>query len=48
VQVVDGEAEITVGGTPHLVSAGEIIMMPANVPHAVKATDRFKMILTML
>jgi quercetin dioxygenase-like cupin family protein len=48
VQVIDGEAEITVGGTPHVVNAGEMIMMPGNVPHAVKATARFKMILTML
>lgn len=48
VQVVDGEAEITVGDTPHVVTAGEMIMMPGNVPHAVKATARFKMILTML
>jgi len=48
VQVIDGEAEITVGGTPHAVGAGEMIMMPGNVPHAVKATARFKMILTML
>ena len=48
VQVIDGQAEITVGGAPHAVKAGEMIMMPGNVPHAVKATDRFKMILTML
>jgi quercetin dioxygenase-like cupin family protein len=48
VQVIDGEAEITVGGTPHPVRAGEMILMPANVSHAVKATTRFKMILTML
>ena len=48
VQVIDGEAEITVGGTPYAVGAGEMIMMPGNVPHAVKATARFKMILTML
>ena len=48
VQVIDGEAEITVGGAPHVVVAGEMILMPGNVPHAVKATARFKMILTML
>jgi quercetin dioxygenase-like cupin family protein len=48
VQVVDGEAEITVGGTPHTVRAGEMILMPGNVPHAVRATERFKMILTMI
>jgi quercetin dioxygenase-like cupin family protein len=48
VQVIDGEAEITIGGTPHAVRAGEMVLMPGDVPHAVKATARFKMILTML
>jgi quercetin dioxygenase-like cupin family protein len=48
VQVVDGEAEITVSGEPHRVRAGEMILMPAGKPHALKATKRFKMILTMI
>lgn len=48
VQVVDGEAEIRVGGQPHTVGTGQMIVMPANVPHALYATRRFKMILTMI
>ncbi len=48
VQVVDGLAEITIGGVPHALQTGEIIIMPANVPHAVYATERFKMLLTMI
>ena len=47
VQVFDGEAEITVGGIPHRVTAGQMIVMPADVPHAVKAVSRFKMVLTL-
>lgn len=48
VQILDGEAEIHIGGTPHKVNAGEIIIMPANVPHALFAVKRFKMLLTMI
>lgn len=48
VHVVDGEAEITISGTPHRVGAGEMIVMPANEPHGVTATKRFKMVLTMI
>lgn len=48
VQVLDGEARISVGGKPHAVAVGEAILMPANVPHALRATRRFKMLLTML
>lgn len=48
VQVLDGEAEITIAGEKYLVKAGQIILMPANVPHAVKAISAFKMLLTML
>jgi quercetin dioxygenase-like cupin family protein len=46
--VVDGEAEITVGGTKYTVKAGEMIHMPANVPHALQAVSRFKMMLVMM
>ena len=46
--VVDGEANITLGGVPHTVDAGQMIKLPAHVPHAVKANVRFKMLLTML
>lgn len=45
IHVLDGEAEITVGGKPRRVKAGQMILMPAGVPHAVKAVERFKMTL---
>jgi quercetin dioxygenase-like cupin family protein len=48
VQVIEGEAEITISGTPHRVREGELILMPANQPHALKAIERFKMVLTMV
>lgn len=48
VQVLDGEAELTIGGKPVKVGAGEIALMPANVPHAVNASAPFKMLLMML
>jgi quercetin dioxygenase-like cupin family protein len=48
VQVVDGEAEITISGKPHRVQGGEMILMPAGEPHALKALKKFKMILTMV
>jgi quercetin dioxygenase-like cupin family protein len=48
VQVVDGEAEITIAGKPHRLRAGDVIILPAHQPHAVKAVSRFKMLLTMI
>ncbi len=48
VQVVDGQCEITIGGQPHVLNANESIIMPANIPHALKAVKAFKMILTMI
>jgi quercetin dioxygenase-like cupin family protein len=48
VQVVEGEAEIMISGQPHRLQGGEMILMPANQPHALKALKRFKMILTMI
>lgn len=48
VQVLDGEAQITIGGVTQRVVAGEIILMPANIPHAVGAPTAFKMLLTMI
>ena len=48
VQIVDGAADITIGGEDHRVSAGEMIIMPANVPHALRAVGRFKMLLVMI
>lgn len=48
VSLVDGEAEITIDNKPHRVGAGQILMLPASHPHAVKATQRFKMLLIMV
>ncbi|MBM4452295.1 MAG: cupin domain-containing protein [Chloroflexi bacterium] len=48
VYVFDGEAEITISGKPFHVREGEAIIMPANQPHALKATKKFKMMLTMV
>jgi len=48
VRVVDGEAEVTIGGKAVTVGCGEMLIMPANQPHAVKALRRFKMVLTMI
>ena len=48
VYVVDGSASITVSGETFDVAAGEMILMPANEPHALQAIDRFKMVLTMV
>jgi quercetin dioxygenase-like cupin family protein len=48
VQVLDGEAEITIAGKRHRVKAGELILMPAGQPHALKAVQRFKMMLVMI
>jgi quercetin dioxygenase-like cupin family protein len=46
--LVDGEAEITISGEAFRLKQGEMIIMPANKPHAVKAIKQFKMILTMI
>jgi quercetin dioxygenase-like cupin family protein len=48
VQVLEGEAEVSIEGKLHHVGSGEIILMPAQKLHALKALKRFKMILTML
>jgi quercetin dioxygenase-like cupin family protein len=48
VQDIDGSAQLTIGGKQVTVLAGEIIIMPANVPHAVAAEEKFKMLLTMI
>ncbi len=46
--VLDGEVEITISGKPFLLKQGEMIIMPANQPHALKAIKQFKMMLTMI
>lgn len=48
VYMVDGEMEITIGGNPYNVGAGEMIVMPPNIPHGLKATVKSKMLLTMI
>ncbi len=48
VQVLEGEVEIMISGKPHRLQGGELILMPANQPHALKALKRFKMLLTMI
>ena len=48
VQILEGRAELTIGGRTLSASAGELVVMPANVPHAVKAHQEFKMLLTMI
>jgi quercetin dioxygenase-like cupin family protein len=46
--VVDGEAEVEIAGKAYRVKSGETITLPANIPHALRATTRFKMLLTMI
>jgi quercetin dioxygenase-like cupin family protein len=48
VQIVEGTARLMIGGRDVIVPAGHIIIMPADVPHAVSAEERFKMLLTMI
>lgn len=48
IMVLDGTASITIANRPYDVGAGEAIVMPANIPHSVKAISRFKMLLTMI
>jgi quercetin dioxygenase-like cupin family protein len=48
VYILDGEAEILIEGKPHIVKEGEMIIMPANKPHALKAITRYKMLLVLI
>ena len=48
IQVLDGEALVRIGGKPIVVKAGEVVAMPANVPHSVQAGEPFKMLLTVV
>jgi quercetin dioxygenase-like cupin family protein len=48
VQVLEGEAELTIGGVKIIFVAGESIIMPANIPHALYANSSYKMLLTMM
>jgi quercetin dioxygenase-like cupin family protein len=48
VYIAEGEMEIMVGGNPYTVKAGEIIILPPNIPHALRAEQKSKMLLTMI
>lgn len=48
VTILDGEAQITIDGIERTVKSGEVIVMPANHPHALRADKQFKMLLTMI
>jgi len=48
VEVLEGEVVLTIGGKAVRATAGQTVIMPANIPHAVKAVTRFKMLLTMI
>jgi quercetin dioxygenase-like cupin family protein len=47
-EILEGEAEVAIDGQPKLLGAGDLILLPANHPHAVRARTRFKMLLTMI
>jgi quercetin dioxygenase-like cupin family protein len=48
VHIVEGKADVILGGKSHILEAGQCIIMPANLPHAIKAVEAFKMVLTMI
>lgn len=48
VYVLDGRVRITISGKPHIAKKGQMIIMPANKPHSLKAVGRFKMLLVMI
>ncbi len=48
IYILEGRAEVTIDGMPHQVQEGQMIIMPAEKPHAVKASSRFKMLLVMV
>lgn len=48
VQIIDGEADVTISGDVHQVRKGEVIILPANEPHALSAVTPFKMMLVMI
>ena len=48
VHILDGKAQITIGGQQQTVSAGEMLIMPANISHALHAGEKFKMLLVMI
>ena len=48
VYLLEGQVEISISGQPHILKGGDMIIMPANQPHALKALQPFKMVLTMI
>ena len=48
VNIIDGQAEVTISGQMFTVKEGEMIIMPANKPHLIKAVEKFKMLLVMI
>lgn len=46
--VLDGEVEIMISGSPYILKKGEMIILPVNEPHSLKAIKKFKMMLTMI
>ena len=48
IEILSGECEFSLGGKPHPLKAGDFVHMPPNLPHAVKATKQFSMLLTLL
>lgn len=48
VHIIEGEADVTISGQPFRLNAGDAIIMPADEPHALKAVQKFKMLLTMI
>ena len=47
IQILSGECEISLGGKPRVMKSGELLYMPPNLPHAVRATKQFSMLLTL-
>lgn len=48
IEVLSGECEFSLAGKPHLLAAGDFLHLPPNLPHAVKATKQFSMLLTLI
>jgi quercetin dioxygenase-like cupin family protein len=47
IQILSGECEFSLAGKPHILKTGDLLYMPPNLPHAVKATKEFSMLLTL-
>ena len=48
INILDGDAVVSIGGVDHALKTGEMVIMPANIPHAVKAVEKMKMLLIMI